>query len=107
GGGGGGEGGTPFAAPHRPTPVVGRSGPAADDLSSARPRQRRIDEPLHERRPATSARLRPAGPRSRAVMSGHGFTSDFATELDAYLAFKANMGFTGSSRIWYLKQFDA
>ena len=27
-------------------------------------------------------------------MSGHGFTSAFATELDAYLAFKANMGFT-------------
>src|SRR4029079_12639938 len=41
------------------------------------------------------------------VMSGHGFTSAFATELDAYLAFKANMGFTGASRIWYLKQFDA
>jgi hypothetical protein len=40
-------------------------------------------------------------------MSGHGFTSTFATELDAYLAFKANMGFTGTSRIWYLKQFDA
>jgi integrase len=40
-------------------------------------------------------------------MSGHGFTSAFATELDAYLAFKANMGFTGASRIWYLKQFDA
>jgi hypothetical protein len=40
-------------------------------------------------------------------MSGHGFTSAFAAELDAYLAFKANMGFTGASRIWYLKQFDA
>jgi hypothetical protein len=40
-------------------------------------------------------------------MSGHGFTSAFATELNAYLAFKANMGFTGASRIWYLKQFDA
>ena len=40
-------------------------------------------------------------------MSGHGFTSAFATELDAYLAFKANMGCTGASRIWYLKQFDA
>jgi hypothetical protein len=40
-------------------------------------------------------------------MSGHGFTSAFATELDAYLAFKVNMGFTGASRIWYLKQFDA
>ncbi len=33
-------------------------------------------------------------------MSGHSFTSAFATELDAYLAFKANMGFTGASRIW-------
>ncbi|POX92877.1 tyrosine-type recombinase/integrase, partial [Mycobacterium kansasii] len=40
-------------------------------------------------------------------MSGHGFTSAFATELDAYLAFKAKMGFTGASRIWYLKRFDA
>ena len=43
-----------------------------------------------------------ADPRSRAVMSGHGFTSALATELDAYLAFKANMGSTGASRIWYL-----
>ena len=34
-------------------------------------------------------------------MSGHGFSSAFATELDAYLAFKTNMGFTGASRIWY------
>ncbi|VBA44481.1 hypothetical protein LAUMK136_05644 [Mycobacterium attenuatum] len=40
-------------------------------------------------------------------MSGHGLTSAFATELDAYLAFKAKMGFTGASRIWYLKRFDA
>ena len=40
-------------------------------------------------------------------MSGHGFTSVFAAELDAYLAFKQNMGFSGASRIWYLKQFDA
>jgi integrase len=40
-------------------------------------------------------------------MSGHGFTSAFATGLDAYLAFKANMGFFGASRIWYLKTFDA
>jgi integrase len=51
--------------------------------------------------------VRTPDPRSRAVMSGHGFTSAFATELGAYLAFKANMGFTGASRIWYLKQFDA
>jgi integrase len=40
-------------------------------------------------------------------MNGHGFTSTFAADLDRYLAFKANMGFTGSSRIWYLKKFDA
>ena len=40
-------------------------------------------------------------------MSSHGFTSAFAPELEAYLAFKANMGFYGTSRIWYLKRFDA
>lgn len=40
-------------------------------------------------------------------MSGHGFTSTFAADLDDYLAFKAAMGFTGNSRIWYLKRFDA
>ena len=40
-------------------------------------------------------------------MSSYGFTSAFATELDAYLAFKANMGFFGTSRIWYLNKFDA
>jgi integrase len=40
-------------------------------------------------------------------MNAHGFTSAFAPELDAYLAFKEKMGFYGSSRIWYLKQFDA
>jgi hypothetical protein len=40
-------------------------------------------------------------------MSAHGFTSAFAQELDAYLAFKEKMGFYGSSRIWYLKRFDA
>lgn len=40
-------------------------------------------------------------------MSGYGFTSAFATELDEYLAFKENMGFYGSSRIWNLKKFDA
>ena len=40
-------------------------------------------------------------------MSGHGFTSAFAAQLDAYLAFKRNMGFSGASRVWYLKQFDA
>ncbi len=40
-------------------------------------------------------------------MSSHGFTSAFAPDLDAYLVFKANMGFYGTSRIWYLKRFDA
>jgi integrase len=40
-------------------------------------------------------------------MSSHGFISAFATELDAYLVFKASMGFYGASRIWYLKKFDA
>lgn len=40
-------------------------------------------------------------------MNAHGFTSAFAPELDAYLAFKEKMGFYGSSRIWYLKRFDA
>lgn len=40
-------------------------------------------------------------------MNGYGFVSAFATELDEYLAFKENMGFSGSSRIWYLKKFDA
>ena len=40
-------------------------------------------------------------------MSGYGFTSAFATELEEYLVFKGNMGFYGSSRIWYLKRFDA
>lgn len=40
-------------------------------------------------------------------MTGHGFTSALAPELDAYLAFKAKMGCYGNSRIWYLRQFDA
>lgn len=40
-------------------------------------------------------------------MNAHGFTSAFAPELAAYLAFKEKMGFYGNSRIWYLKQFDA
>jgi integrase len=39
-------------------------------------------------------------------MSEHGFTSVFAAQLDAYVAFKRSMGFSGASRIWYLKQFD-
>ncbi len=40
-------------------------------------------------------------------MNAAGFTSAFATQLDAYLTFKEKMGFYGTSRIWYLKQFDA
>ncbi len=40
-------------------------------------------------------------------MSGRRFTSAFAADLDAYLAFKQNMGFYGNSRIWYLTSFDA
>lgn len=40
-------------------------------------------------------------------MSAHGFTSAFAAELEAYLVFKEKMGFYGTSRIWYLKRFDA
>jgi len=39
-------------------------------------------------------------------MSGRGFTSVFAADLDAYLAFKQSMGFSGNSRIWYLRSFD-
>ena len=38
--------------------------------------------------------------------SGHGFTSTFAAQLDAYLAFKHSMGCYGTSRIWYLRKFD-
>ena len=40
-------------------------------------------------------------------MNAHGFTSVFAPELIAYLEFKEKMGFYGTTRIWYLKQFDA
>jgi len=40
-------------------------------------------------------------------MSEHGFSSEFAAELDAYVAFKKNMGFSGASRIWYLRLFDS
>ncbi len=39
-------------------------------------------------------------------MSGHGFISVFADDLEAYLTFKTSMGYYGASRIWYLKQFD-
>ena len=40
-------------------------------------------------------------------MNAAGFTSAFAPQLEAYLAFKEKMGCYGASRIWYLKQFDA
>ena len=40
-------------------------------------------------------------------MSGARFTSAFAADLEGYLAFKQNMGCYGTSRIWYLRQFDA
>ena len=40
-------------------------------------------------------------------MNAPGFTSAFAPQLEAYLAFKEKTGFYGASRIWYLKQFDA
>ena len=101
------EGRDPASAPQRRVPAAGRGGCAPDDLGRARPRQRGIDEPVYECRPGASARMRAAGSRRRAVMSDHGFTSVFAAELDAYVAFKKNMGFSGASRIWYLKQFDA
>jgi len=39
-------------------------------------------------------------------MSGHGFSSMFAEDLEAYLVFKTSMGCYGASRIWYLTQFD-
>lgn len=42
------------------------------------------------------------------VMNGsHGFTSVFAPDLEAYLAFKQAMGCYGASRVWYLRQFDS
>ena len=40
-------------------------------------------------------------------MTGHGFTSQLAADLEDYIAFKNAMGFTGRSRVWYLKSFDA
>jgi integrase len=41
------------------------------------------------------------------MSGGHGFTSAFAAQLHAYLRFKQAMGRHGTSRIWYLRQFDA
>jgi hypothetical protein len=40
-------------------------------------------------------------------MSGRAFTSVFAGDLEAYLAFKQSMGHRDTARIWYLRQFDA
>ena len=40
-------------------------------------------------------------------MTGHRFGSFFASDLEAYLSFKQKMGSYGTSRIWYLRQFDA
>jgi len=40
-------------------------------------------------------------------VSRHGFTSAFAALLDEYVEFKHSMGFHGSSRILYLRRFDA
>lgn len=39
-------------------------------------------------------------------MNAGRFSSAFAAQLEAYLAFKEKMGCYGSSRIWYLRQFD-
>ncbi len=55
------QGRDPAAAPQRRVAAAGRGGAAADDLGRARPRQRGIDEPVYERRPGTSARMRTAG----------------------------------------------
>lgn len=40
-------------------------------------------------------------------MTGPRFTSALAPLLEDYVAFKAAMGRTGTSRIWHLRQFDA
>lgn len=39
--------------------------------------------------------------------TSHGFVSAFAPHLEHYLAFKQAMGCYGTSRIWYLRRFDA
>jgi len=38
--------------------------------------------------------------------TAHGFGSAFAQQMEAYLAFKQAMGCYGTSRVWYLRQFD-
>ena len=41
--------------------------------------------------------MRAPGPRKRTAMSGHGFTQRVrCPALDAYVAFKEDMGFSGS-----------
>jgi integrase len=55
------EGRDPAAAPQRRVAASGRGGAPADNLGRARPRQRGIDEPVYERRPAASARMCTAG----------------------------------------------
>ena len=40
------------------------------------------------------------------MTTAHGFVSAFAPQLEAYLAFKLAMGCYGTSRVWYLRQFD-
>ncbi len=42
-----------------------------------------------------------------AMTTSRGFTSVFAPDLEAYLAFKQAMGCSGASRLWYLRQFDS
>jgi site-specific recombinase XerC len=51
--------------------------------------------------------VRAAGTGGGLLMTGGGFTSAFAEQLDAYLAFKQAMGVNGALRIWYLRKFDA
>src|SRR4029077_18890366 len=95
------------AAPQRRIPAAGRGGPAADDLSSARPRQRRIDEPLHGRRPgdvcstASCRSQKPCGhewPRLHQRV-GH--------RVGCLPGVQGEHGIHWCLRIWYLKQFDA
>lgn len=40
-------------------------------------------------------------------MNDYGFTSAFAHHLTRYLEFKHQLGFSGKSRIWHLRKFDA
>jgi integrase len=51
--------------------------------------------------------VRAAGADRSTIVNKYGFTSVFAPQLNQFLAFKEHMGFSGASRIWYLKQFDA